>query len=65
MKDYTLDSGHLRGLAVAIEQAEIPIDSVFFDNCGIDDEELAILLQGLMVVDQFETFVYKNNVFRE
>jgi hypothetical protein len=65
LKDYTLDSGHLRGLAEAIAKAAIPLDSVFFDNCGIDDEELAILLQGFMVLDHFETFVYKNNIFKE
>lgn len=65
LKDYTLDSGHLRGLASAIQNASLAIDSVYFDNCGIDDEELAILLEGFLILDKFETFVYKNNIFRE
>ncbi len=51
LEDYTLDSGHLSGLAAAIGQAEMSVNSVLFDNCGIDDEELSLLLTGLLAVD--------------
>ena len=63
LKDYTLDSGHLNGLASCLKNKTITIDAVLFDNCGIDDEELAILLEGLLALDGIEHFVYKNNVF--
>ena len=36
-----------------------------FDNCGIDDTELSILLAGLSASNHFSNFVYKNNVFHE
>lgn len=42
----------------------VTIDAVLFDNCGIDDEELAILLEGLLALDGIENFIYKNNVFQ-
>ena len=41
----------------------VKIDAVLFDNCGIDDEELAILLEGMRLLDGLKHFVYKNNVF--
>ena len=44
LKDYTLDTGHLNGLAAAVSQTAMKLDSVLFDNCGIDDQELAVLL---------------------
>lgn len=65
LQDYTLDSGHLSGLAAAIGKTEMKVDSVLFDNCGIDDEELSLLLTGLLSVDQIRIFAYKNNVFKE
>lgn len=64
LQDYTLDSGHMLGLAKSISQTKKPeIEAILFDNCGIDDKELAILLEGLTVAEHFEKFVYKNNVF--
>jgi hypothetical protein len=39
------------------------IDEILLENCGIDDYELSLLLEGLLVMDNFETFVYKSNVF--
>lgn len=59
-----MDSGHLFGLAAAIK-TNIDLHSVLFDNCGIDDEELAILLNGCLMLDRFQILAYKNNVFKE
>ena len=48
LTDYTLDSGHFRSLATSIHQTRKPrIDTVYLDNCGVDDEELSLLLAGL------------------
>ena len=64
LQDYTLDSGHCRALASSIKQTAKPqIDALLLENCGIDDYELSLLLEGLLVMDNFEKFVYKNNVF--
>ena len=35
------------------------------DNCGVDDYELSLLLEGLNRMKGFERLVYKNNVFLE
>ena len=63
LKDYTLDQGHLHGLASCLKNRTVKIDAALFDNCGIDDEELAILLEGMLSLDGVKNFVYKNNVF--
>lgn len=34
-----------------------------FENCGIDDQEVEILLNGFGQLKNFEVFVYKQNVF--
>ena len=48
LQDYTLDSGHCEALATSIRDTQKPqIDSVYLDNCGIDDYELSLLLLGL------------------
>jgi len=45
LQDYTLDTGHLMALNEAIRKSEVvEIQQVAFDNCGIDDQELGVLL---------------------
>jgi len=54
----------LNGLAAVLKNKTVTIDAVLFDNCGIDDEELAILLEGFMGLPGIKSFTYKNNVFQ-
>ena len=35
------------------------------DNCGVDDGELSLLLDGLFKMHSFKRLIYKNNVFLE
>ena len=64
LQGYTLDSGHFIALANSIKQTQLPlINAIYFDNCGIDDDELALLLEGLIPMTCFKKFVYINNVF--
>jgi len=64
LQGYTLDSGHFIALATSIKETQHPIiDDVYLDNCGVDDHELALLLEGLLEMKNFEKLVYKNNVF--
>ena len=39
------------------------INRVLFDNCGIDDEEFAAILEGLNKLEDFKSITYKQNVF--
>ena len=65
LKDYTLDSGNLRGLAKVLSAHSKIVTDVLFDNCGIDDQELSLLLQGFTTMYRIVSFTYKNNVFLE
>ena len=66
LQDYTLSENQCQGLANAISEVGQPkIKILYLDNCGVDDGECAILLEGLLKMDCFHTFVYKNNVFAE
>ena len=66
LQDYTLDSSHLAGLRDSINnQTTTILEEVMLDNCGIDDAELSLLLKGLMNMQHFRTFVYKNNSLME
>ena len=61
---YTLDSGHCEALAETIKKSQMPkIEALYLDNCGVDDHELSLLLEGLTFMEGFKKFVYKNNVF--
>ena len=52
------------GLAESIKKTQRPpISGVYLDNCGVDDFELSLLLDGLNFMPDFKKFVYKNNVF--
>ena len=66
LSGYTLDSGHCEALATSIRDTQKPaIDSVYLDNCGVDDYELSLLLKGLEQMPGFQKLVYKNNVFMD
>ena len=48
LQGYTLDSGHFEALSTSIKETQQPvITDVYLDNCGVDDHELALLLDGL------------------
>jgi|TARA_B110000285_G_C14790675_1_gene452888 hypothetical protein len=41
----------------------LSINRIVFDNCGIDDEEFAAMLQGLEVLKDFKKIIYRYNAF--
>ena len=60
LQGYTLDSGHFFGLTEALKNGKKSnIEQVLLENCGIDDNELSILLTGFMALKRFESFIYK------
>ena len=44
LANYTLSSGHCKGLNTAAKYLQTNINRVRFDNCGIDDLEMSNLL---------------------
>ena len=63
LKDYTLNSGHCIALAEVWKQLGKPdLDVVYLDNCGVDDEEFASLLQGFYYLKRIQLLYYKDNI---
>lgn len=51
---YTLDTAHFLSMIAAIKETKKPvIESVYLDNCGVDDTELSLFLQGLTEMEGF------------
>ena len=47
LSDYTLSIGQCRGLVAVFEKTKFPLETLYLENCGVDDDELATLLIGL------------------
>lgn len=61
-----MDSGHCNGLVKALQCSnDLVLEEVMFENCGIDDQECNILLEGFKRLSNLHTFVYKVNVFMD
>ena len=66
LQEYTLSPGHCRGLAQACKYFDHHfINRVFLNNCGVDDEEFASILEGVERLRDFKSIVYKANIFGE
>ena len=64
LKGYTLSIGQCRALAKVFETANPHyIKTLVLENCGVDDGENAVMLEGLTNQKSFGTFFYKQNVF--
>jgi hypothetical protein len=65
LQNYTLSIGHCNALAAACPFLPSSINRIYFDNCGIDDQEFASILSGLAQLSDFKSIIYKRNVFDE
>jgi Ran GTPase-activating protein (RanGAP) involved in mRNA processing and transport len=65
LQNYTLSIGHCNALAAACPFLPKSINRVYFDNCGIDDQEFSAILRGLAQLTDFKSIIYKRNVFDE
>ena len=63
LKDYKLNSGLCKALALACSLFDHSVNRIFFDNCGIQDNEFAQILQGVSHHDDFKSIVYIRNGF--
>ena len=65
LSNYTLSGGHCQGLNSAAQYLEGKINRVRFDNCGIDDGEMASLLSAFCKFKDFKSIIYRNNELHE
>ena len=49
------------GMAKVLQKTKMPIETLFLDNCGVDDNELANLFMGFVEIEDFKKFYYKDN----
>ena len=65
LANYTLSSGHCKGLNTAAKYLQTNINRVRFDNCGIDDLEMSNLLQAFFKFKDFKSIIYRQNELSE
>ena len=65
LANYTLSTGHCQGLNSAAQYLEGKINRVRFDNCGIDDGEMASLLSAFSKFKDFKSIIYRHNELHE
>lgn len=62
LNDYLLSDGNCRGLAAACAILDpAVVNRVLFNNCGITDEQFAMILEGLVKLKDFKSIIYKLN----
>lgn len=60
LQSYALSKGHCRALASACRLFDDHlINRILFDNCGIDDLELSIIIEACLILKDFKSIVYK------
>jgi len=60
LQSYALSKGHCRALASACKLFDDHlINRILFDNCGIDDLELAIIIEACCILKDFKSIIYK------
>jgi hypothetical protein len=65
LANYTLSKGHCKALNRAAFYLQSTISRVRFDNCGIDDGEMAELLQAFVKFKDFKSIIYRQNELAE
>lgn len=64
LKDYTLNSGHCSAMANVWRDTGHPdVKVAYLENCGIDDEEFSLLIEGFVALKGLQQLFYKENVF--
>lgn len=61
LQSYTLSMGHCNALAKAFQYFDGFINRAIFDNCGIDDDEFASILGGILKLKDFKKIIYRYN----
>ena len=62
LQDYTMSSGHCKGLARACEFFDAKVvNRILMSNCGINGDQFAMILEGLAKLNDFKSIIYKMN----
>jgi len=61
--DYTISPIHARALQMAVKYFENFVHKVLFDNCGLNDESFAKIIESCNQLKEFKSIVYLRNEF--
>ncbi len=56
---YTLSEGHCKAFESACRFLDGKINKILLDNCGVGDDEFQALLNGVNLLNNFQSIVYK------
>lgn len=60
LQNYALSKGHCRALASACKQLDNTLmNRILFENCGIDDLEMSIIIEACITLKDFKSIIYK------
>lgn len=66
LQNYLLTDGNCRGLAAACEFLDYHLVNRFlFNNCGITGKQLALILEGAVLIKDFKSLIYKSSEVTE
>lgn len=59
LQNYKLSEGHIQGMAEACENLDHQkINRMLFNNCGLTGENLATILEGIALMQDFKSLTY-------
>ena len=59
LQDYHLSEGNCRGLADACRYLDMRVvNRMLFNNCGLDGDLLAIILEGVLKMQDFKALIF-------
>jgi hypothetical protein len=61
--DYTISAIHARALQMAVKYFENFVHKVLFDNCGLNDESFAKIIESCNQLKEFKSIIYRRNEF--
>lgn len=61
LTNYNLSLQHCRALSTSFEFFQEFINRIHLDNCGVDDEEFAEMINGIEKLKDFKKIIYKRN----
>ena len=62
LQDYILSDGQCQGIAEACRYIDHKhMNRVLFNNCGLSGNKFSTILEGLALVKDFKSIIYKHN----
>ena len=61
--DFTISPIHAKALQMAVKYFENFVTKILFDNCGLNDESFAKIIDSCNQLKDFKSIIYRKNEF--